>query len=144
MFKALILDSHNLVPKLAQQSIKSIDVIEGNGEEVGCIKQANFCEGGAFKYMRQRIDALNKDNFLCKYSLIEGDVLGDKIESVVYEAKFEATGNGGCLAKVATEFHVKGDHKIMMEQTIKEGQDLEIGMLKVIETYLLANPEVYA
>ncbi|KAK2645119.1 hypothetical protein Ddye_020314 [Dipteronia dyeriana] len=123
MFKALILDSHNLVPKLVKKSIKSIDVIEGDGEEVGCIKQANFCEGDvSCGYMRHRIDALDKDNFLCN--------------------------DGGCLVKVATEFHVKGgdDHHevLMMEQNIKEGQELEIGMLKVIETHLLKIPEDYA
>ncbi|KAK4855161.1 hypothetical protein QYF36_004589 [Acer negundo] len=81
----------------AKKSIKSIVVIEGDGDEFGCIKQANFCEGG---YMRHRIDDLDKDNFLCKYSLIEGDVLGDKIESVVYAAKFEATSDGGCLLRL--------------------------------------------
>ncbi|TXG53842.1 hypothetical protein EZV62_019098 [Acer yangbiense] len=96
MFKALILDSHNLVPKLAKKSIKRIDVIEGDGEE--------------------------------------GDVLGDKIESMVYEAKFKATSDGRCLVKVATEFQLNGGndrHEIlMMEQNIKEGQELEIGMFK--------------
>ncbi|KAI9196194.1 hypothetical protein LWI28_021834 [Acer negundo] len=73
-------------------------------EEVGCIKQANFYEGDVHMitggYMRHRIDDLDKDNFLFKYSLIERDVLGDKIESVVYAAKFEATSDGGCLLRL--------------------------------------------
>lgn len=44
MFRALILDSHNLCPKLMFSSIKSIDLVEGNGE-AGSIKQMNFTEG---------------------------------------------------------------------------------------------------
>ena len=43
MFKALIVDSHNLVPKL-MPSIKSIEFVEGDGG-VGSIKQTNFPEG---------------------------------------------------------------------------------------------------
>ncbi|RVW59984.1 Pathogenesis-related protein STH-2 [Vitis vinifera] len=41
LFKALILDSHNLCPKLMPQWIKSIDIIQGDGG-VGTIKQTNF------------------------------------------------------------------------------------------------------
>lgn len=44
MFKALIMDSHNLCPKLMFSSIKSIEYLQGNGE-VGSIKQMNFTEG---------------------------------------------------------------------------------------------------
>ena len=44
MFKALILDSHNLIPKIAPQGIKSIEFIEGDGG-VGSIKQTNFADG---------------------------------------------------------------------------------------------------
>lgn len=44
MFRALVLDSHNLCPKLMFSSIKSIDLVEGNGE-AGSVKQMNFTEG---------------------------------------------------------------------------------------------------
>ena len=44
MFKALILDSHNILPKIAPQGIKSVEFIEGDGG-VGSIKQTNFAEG---------------------------------------------------------------------------------------------------
>lgn len=42
--KASILDSHNLIPKLMPQSIKSIELIQGDGG-AGSIKQINFVEG---------------------------------------------------------------------------------------------------
>ena len=50
MFKALILDSHNLIPKLMPQSIKSIEFVEGDGG-VGSIKQTNFPQGWSTKYI---------------------------------------------------------------------------------------------
>lgn len=82
MFKALIVDSHYLVPKL-MPSIKSIEFVEGDGG-VGSIKQTNFPEGSHFKYLKHRIDAIDHDNYSCKYTLIEGDVLGDTLESISY------------------------------------------------------------
>lgn len=44
IFKASIVDSHNLIPKLIPQAIKSIEIIQGNGG-TGSIKQINFPEG---------------------------------------------------------------------------------------------------
>lgn len=44
IFKASIIDSHNLIPKLLPQAIKSIDIIEGDGG-TGSIKQINFAQG---------------------------------------------------------------------------------------------------
>ena len=44
IFKALILDGDNLVPKLLPQIIKSIEIVEGDGG-AGTIKQMNFAEG---------------------------------------------------------------------------------------------------
>ena len=44
IFKASIVDSHNLIPKLLPQGIKGIDLIQGNGG-AGSIKQVNFIDG---------------------------------------------------------------------------------------------------
>lgn len=44
MFKALIVDSNKLIPKLLPQFIASVDVIQGNGGP-GTIEQVNFTEG---------------------------------------------------------------------------------------------------
>ncbi|KAL3727745.1 hypothetical protein ACJRO7_032483 [Eucalyptus globulus] len=142
MFKALILDSHNLIPKIAPQGIKSIDFIEGDGG-VGSIKQTNFADGGHLQYLKHKIDALDSDNLVCKYTLIEGDVIFDKIESVVYEVKFEASSNGGCICKMSSEYHTKAGAELKQEE-IKQGKDKAMGLYKVVEEYLSANPDVYA
>ncbi|KAK3412112.1 major strawberry allergen Fra a 1.05 [Eucalyptus grandis] len=142
MFKALILDSHNLIPKIAPQGIKSIEFIEGDGG-VGSIKQTNFAEGGHLKCLKHKIDALDLDNLVCKYTLIEGDVIFDKIESVAYEVKFEASSNGGCICKMSSEYHTKAGVELK-EEDIKQGKEKAMGLYKVVEEYLSANPNVYA
>ncbi|GMY16983.1 pathogenesis-related protein STH-2-like [Fagus crenata] len=142
MFKALILDSHNLIPKLMPQSIKSVDIIQGDGG-AGSIKQINFPEGAHFKYMKHRIDVLDTQNYLCKYTLIEGDVLSEKIEFIAYEVKFESSSDGGCVCKMTSEYHPAGDFTIN-EEEIKGGKERAMAMYKVVETYLLENAAAYA
>ncbi|XP_048128478.1 major allergen Pru ar 1-like isoform X1 [Rhodamnia argentea] len=142
MFKALILDSQHLIPKIAPQGIKSIEFIEGDGG-VGSIKQINFAEGGHLKYLKHKIDALDSDNLVYKYTLIEDDVVFDKTESVVYEVKFEASSNGGCVCKMSSEYHTKAGVELK-EEDIKQGKEKAMGLYKVVEEYLSANPNVYA
>lgn len=44
IFKASIVDSHNLIPKLLPHAVKSIELLKGDGG-AGSIKQINFTEG---------------------------------------------------------------------------------------------------
>lgn len=44
MFKALILDANNLLPKLLPQFIKSLDIVRGAGG-AGSVDQINFTDG---------------------------------------------------------------------------------------------------
>ncbi|KAH7517022.1 major allergen Pru ar 1 [Ziziphus jujuba] len=142
MFKAIILDSHNLVHKLMPQAIKSIEIIHGDGGQ-GTIKQTNFAEGTRYRYMKHRIDALDVENLTCKYSLIEGDVLSKEIEYIAYEVKFESNSNGGCVCYVKSEYHTVGDMELN-EEDLKAGKERAIGMFKVVEAYLFENPAAYA
>ncbi|KAK3418010.1 hypothetical protein EUGRSUZ_H03990 [Eucalyptus grandis] len=141
MFKALILDSHNLMPKIVPQGIKSIEFLQGNGG-AGSIKQTNFTEGGHLKYLKHRIDAIDAENLVCKYTLIESDVILDKIEFVAYEVNFEATDNGGCVCKMTSEYHTRAGVELK-EEDIKQGKDKAMGLYKVVEEYLSVNPGVY-
>lgn len=93
--------------------------------------------------MKHRIDELDKVNLVCKYTMIEGDPLGDKLESIAYEVKFEAATDGGCICKMASKYITKADFEIK-EEDIKEGKDSAIGIYKVVEAYLSENPQVYA
>ncbi|KAL6968569.1 hypothetical protein U1Q18_034372, partial [Sarracenia purpurea var. burkii] len=141
IFKALVLESHNFIPKLVPQSIKSIELVHGDGG-IGTIKQTNFAEGSHFKYMKHRVDVVDVENCYSKYTLIEGDALGDALESIVYEVKFEASGTGS-ICKSTSHYHTKVGVEIK-EEDIKAGKDKAMGMYKVVEDYLIANPDVYA
>jgi len=44
MFKALIVDSHIIIPKIVPEGIKSVEFIEGDGG-AGSIKKTNFADG---------------------------------------------------------------------------------------------------
>ncbi|OWM88113.1 major allergen Pru ar 1-like [Punica granatum] len=142
MFRALILDSHNLIPKIAPQGIKSIEFIQGDGG-AGSIKQTNFADGGHLKWLKHRIDSVDVEKLVCKYTLIESDIAFDKIESVVYEVQFESSRDGGCVCKMTSEYHVKAGLELK-EEDIKQGKDKAMGLYKVVEEYLAANPEAYA
>lgn len=142
MFQALVVDSHNLIPKLIPQGIKSVELVQGDGG-AGTIKQINFGEGTQSKYMKHRIDVLDTKNFFCKYTLIDGAMLGDKLESIVYEIKFESTSGGKCVIKSKSEYHTIGDSELN-EEEIKNGKERALKMYKVVETHLLENPTIYA
>ncbi|KAM3326890.1 hypothetical protein P3S67_002016 [Capsicum chacoense] len=46
LFKALVLDSDNLAPKLMPQIVNNIEIVEGDGG-VGSIKKMNFVEASS-------------------------------------------------------------------------------------------------
>ncbi|KAI4338537.1 hypothetical protein MLD38_023584 [Melastoma candidum] len=142
MFKALVLDSHNVIPKVAPRAIKSVVFLEGDGG-VGSIRQTNFADGGRMKYMRHRMDALDVDKLYCKYTLIGCDVKFDKVEYVVYEVRFEARPDGGCLCKMTSEYHGKAGEELNLEH-IRQGKKKASGLFKALEQYLIANPDVCA
>ncbi|KAK4478237.1 hypothetical protein RD792_017520 [Penstemon davidsonii] len=141
LFKAMITESHEVGPKFMSQYVKSIETVEGHGVTPGCVIKTNFHDGAPFKYMKHRIDVVDPKNYVCKYTLIEGDVLGDKFEKICYDLKFEGTADGGCVIKVAIDYHTKGDLELDDDE-IKKGKDETIGLYKACEDYLTANPNV--
>ncbi|OWM88097.1 major allergen Pru ar 1-like [Punica granatum] len=142
MFKALCLDSHKLIPKLVPQGIKSNEIIQGDGGP-GTIKKTTFAEGSQLKSMKHRIDAIDTENMMCKYTLIECDVLQDRLEAVLYEVKFEDAGNGESICRMSSEYHTKPGVELN-EEDIKRGKDRALGLFNIVEEYLMANPTVYA
>ncbi|PPD94558.1 hypothetical protein GOBAR_DD08427 [Gossypium barbadense] len=91
MFKACILDGDNLIPKIDHHAFKSVEYIEGNGEP-GSIKKLTFGEKSQFNYMKQKVEALDKENFVY---ITECDALMNKLEKITYETKLEASPDGG-------------------------------------------------
>ncbi|KAA8548988.1 hypothetical protein F0562_000674 [Nyssa sinensis] len=141
MFKAFVLDADNLIPKILPQAIKSVEIIEGNGD-AGTIKLITFGEGSQFKSVKHRVDGIDKENFTYSYSIIEGDALMGTLESISYEIKISASPDGGSICKNSSKYHTKGDVQIT-EEHIKSGKEKASGMFKAVEAYLLANPDAY-
>ncbi|XP_040999891.1 major allergen Pru ar 1-like [Juglans microcarpa x Juglans regia] len=142
LFKALVLDAHNLIPKLMPQAIKSIEFTQGDGG-AGSIRQITFAEGSQFSTLKNRIDEVNEENYSYKYTVIEGDALAEKLEFITHEVQFEPTPDGGSKNKMITKYHTKGDI-VIKEEDIKAGKEKTLGMYKVAEAYLLQNPDAYA
>ncbi|XP_012481176.2 major strawberry allergen Fra a 1.05 [Gossypium raimondii] len=141
MFKACILDGDTLIPQILPQAFKSVEYIEGNGA-AGSIKKVTFGEGSQFKYMKQKVEALDKDKFVYIYSVIEGDALMDKLEKITYETKLETSPDGGSVCKTTSKYYTIGEFELK-EEGIKAGKEKALGMFKAIEAYLLANPNTY-
>ncbi|KAJ8539696.1 hypothetical protein K7X08_013948 [Anisodus acutangulus] len=139
VFRGLVLDADNLVPKLMSQVVRNIETVEGDG----CIKKMNFVEGYPIKYLKHKIHVIDNKNMVIKYSLIEGEVLGENLEHISYDVRFEGSENGGCICKTISEYHTNGDF-IVKEEEIKEGKEKAVELVKVVEAYLLANPSAYA
>lgn len=99
--------------------------------------------GGHYKQVKQRIDALDNDNFTCKYTMYDGDGILAVAEKGVYDVKIEASGNGGCVYKFAAEVYVK-DGEELKEEHVKDAEERGTGLYKVLEAYLVANPDLYA
>ncbi|KAJ8432665.1 hypothetical protein Cgig2_002052 [Carnegiea gigantea] len=141
LFQALAVDNHNFA-KNVPEFAKNIEFVQGDSTAVGCIKQINFPEGSPFKYVKNRVDEIDFDERYIKYTSIEGDVLGNTLESAVYENKFQATGTG-CHYTMVAHYHTKGD-AVVNDEEIAAAKDSIQKMFKAVENYLLANPQVYA
>ncbi|KAH7842225.1 hypothetical protein Vadar_002864 [Vaccinium darrowii] len=139
MFKAFVLDADTLIPKILPQAIKSVETLEGDGG-AGTVKLITLGEGYAYKSVKQRVDAIDKENFTYSYSVIEGDALIGVFESISYHIKIVASPDGGSICKNRSIYRTKADAQVT-EEEIKSGKEKATGMFKAIEAYLLANPE---
>ncbi|KAF6141275.1 hypothetical protein GIB67_024359 [Kingdonia uniflora] len=141
LFNALIIDWLNLCPKLMFSTIESIENLEGNGE-AGSIVQINFTDACPMKFVKHHINELDKENLRCKFTVIEGEILGDKLESIIYEVKIGPHGSG-CILKISSEYHPHDGIEIKEEDIDAGGKDLAVGICEVVEAYLMAHPKFY-
>ncbi|KAH7513426.1 major allergen Pru ar 1 [Ziziphus jujuba] len=141
LFKSLILDADNLVPKVVPHAIKGTEIISGNGGP-GTIKKVHFHENSPIKYVVHQIDSVDTENLSYGYTVIEGDALGDVVEKITYQNKIVAGPEGGSIVKNTSTYYTKGDHEIKEEQ-IKAGKERSAGLFKAVEAYLVANPDAY-
>ncbi|CAH9082598.1 unnamed protein product [Cuscuta epithymum] len=142
LFKAFFVESNNLFPELLPGLIKSIKFIEGEGG-AGTIKQIEYLEGGTWKNMKTKIDEFDVKNLVCKYSIFEGDMVGGELETISYDVKIEACGDGKCTCRTISKYHTKGD-SVINEEEMKRGKEKSEAIFKAVEKHLVENPTIYA
>lgn len=96
--------------------------------------------GSPIKYVKHRVDALDKENMTYAYTVVEGDALMGKLESISYEFKLNSAPDGGSIGKNVSTYHAKPGVEIK-EEEIKAGKNMAEGVFKAVEAYLLANPD---
>ncbi|ONK63372.1 uncharacterized protein A4U43_C07F14450 [Asparagus officinalis] len=127
LFKASMIEWHNLAPKILPEIVSSASVVAVDGG-VGSIRQINFTSDEA--------------NFECKSSLIEGGDLGTKLESASSHFKLVPSSNGGCVVKLEGTFKVLPGVETTDE--VAKGKEMMTNAIKAAEAYLVANPTAYA
>lgn len=93
--------------------------------------------------MKHRIDAIDKENLTFNYAVIEGHGKPEMLESILYEIKIEPSPEGGCKIKNVIKYHLKQEVEIK-EDDFKDAMEEALIVLKIVDAYLLANPEAYA
>ncbi|MQL89343.1 hypothetical protein Taro_021912 [Colocasia esculenta] len=143
LWKAGVLDAHVLMPTLLPEFVASAGVVEGDGG-VGTVKQFNFTEVvKEHGFVKDRVDVLDAENHVFKYSVVEGGLLGSRLKSYSYELKFEAAADGGSKGKLTVEYDTVDDSLLTGEEEGKLTFGL-VAMMKALEGYLQANPALYA
>ncbi|KAM1171514.1 hypothetical protein ACFX2G_022224 [Malus domestica] len=140
LFNATALDGDKLIAKLAPQAVKSVEILEGDGG-AGTVMKISFGESSTYGYMKKRIDAIDKENFVYKYSMIEGDAISETIEKISYETMLVASSNGSIIKRTC-HYHTKGDVEIK-EEHLKAGKEKASHLLKLVENYLLEHQDAY-
>ncbi|EPS59510.1 hypothetical protein M569_15296 [Genlisea aurea] len=135
-FRAYVLDGDNLLLKSLPHEISTIEIIRGDGGP-GSIKLLTATPGSKFfKTMKKRVEEVDGEKRVYRFSVIEGGDLEDGIEKITNRLKME----GGSVVRAATEYHIKegGDVGDQGKKTVERMK----GILKAVEKHLHANPHL--
>ncbi|WVZ10133.1 hypothetical protein V8G54_014663 [Vigna mungo] len=136
LFKAIVIDAANVFPKALPNLIKSAETIEGDGGP-GTIKKLTLAEGLGF--VKHQVDAIDTENYVYNYSVIEGSALSETLEKISYEYKLVGSGDGGSIVKCMSKYYTKGDEKLA-EEFVKAAKERSAAFTKAIQDFILANP----
>ncbi|GLJ28932.1 hypothetical protein SUGI_0570660 [Cryptomeria japonica] len=142
LWNATVKDSHNLLPKQVPGIISGITLLQGDGG-VGSIRQINFTAANKdFSYVKEKVDLVDEANMVYSFSHVEGGVIGTQAASISYTIKFAPKAGGGSITTTTCNFDslpgVPHD-----EAKLEEIKAQSIGLFKMVEQYLIANPTLY-
>lgn len=93
--------------------------------------------------MKHRVDEVDETNHVYKFTIIEGDHIGEHFESVSSVNKVEAGGDGGCIFKATTTYNTKGDKQSVIQESIKKAKDGVTAFFQAAAAHLHSNPNEY-
>ncbi|RWR76481.1 pathogenesis-related protein 1-like protein [Cinnamomum micranthum f. kanehirae] len=138
LWKAGIRDVLNLLPKIMPKVIASAQLLQGDGG-VGSIRQLNFTLAfEAFTYVKDRVDIMDDEKHVFKYTVFEGGVIGNKLKSYSSEIQFQATSSGDYLSKMTVDYDTINNNFLPEEEVAKMKEGI-MGMGKAMEAYIQAN-----
>ncbi|KAD6454002.1 hypothetical protein E3N88_08708 [Mikania micrantha] len=140
LFK-IIANFHKLAPKAAPEIYKSITIIEGDGG-VGTILSHVYGDGVPYATSKQKLDAIDVNNLCVDFTVFEGDMLSDYLDSIAHRVKISPTADGGAVYKHTTMFNCKGETK-PTEDVLNQTNEGYKKVFKAIEAYILDNPDAY-
>ncbi|GLJ45763.1 hypothetical protein SUGI_0963000 [Cryptomeria japonica] len=142
LWNATVNDSHNLLPKQAPGIIAAVTILQGDGG-VGTIRQVDFTPANKdFSYVKERVDQVDEDNLVFSFSHVEGGVLGTKLASANHHMKFSPKAGGGSIATFTVSYDSLPG-VLLDESKLQEFKANSIGLFRLVEQYLLANPTLY-
>ncbi|KAL6522814.1 hypothetical protein OROHE_016661 [Orobanche hederae] len=150
MFKAMVIEFHTLLPKIKPDVVSRIELISGDGGP-GTTRKTHLHNHvvamilvlPSTSFLKHETSAVNAEMCTAKYSLIEGAWLGEKLERVDYDVKFEESSNGGCVIKITSDYRTKGD-AVFDDKDSKADNDRAREYYTATEEYLRLNPDVCA
>ncbi|XP_020570996.1 pathogenesis-related protein 1-like [Phalaenopsis equestris] len=142
LWKARIIDGHNLLPKLLPDFISHVKIIEGDGG-IGTVRQLNFNKGkNEYDFVMEKIVALDSDCYRTKETVIKGGLIGSRMISYSLEHKFEKVSEHNTRVKLTVEYESFDEKPLSVEE-----QNLLVvkltGVMKAIEGYLHTHPTAY-
>eukprot|EP00253_Pinus_taeda_P006071 PITA_06071 len=142
LWNAMVKDGHNLFPKVFPEIFSSVTFLQGDGG-VGTIKQLNFTPVNKdFSYAKERVDEMDEEKMVFKYTTIEGGLLGKTLSSLNFEIKFVPRKEGGCVVSWICNYDTLASAQLD-EGKAQEMKEQSNAMFKKIEQYLLSNPNLY-
>jgi len=142
LWNATVKDGHNFLPKVFPEVFASVTLLEGDGG-VGTIKQTNFTPANTqFSYIKERVDEIDDEKLVYKYTVIEGGPLGNKLIALSFEVKLVAREEGGCVIIRTANAETAPDAEFD-DGKIKEVREKMLVLFEKIEEYLISNPDLY-
>jgi hypothetical protein len=100
--------------------------------------------GAGGSVVRSRVLVRDDATLVLRNEMLEGSKVSGQLKSQVTEVKFEPAGEGACVAKFKVEYERLDGGGALSAEEQAELIGGYLALMKIVETYLVANPAEYA